>query len=308
MQISIIPVAHDLGAEELGAYDGPSAISATGLVDKLQSTGLDVAPAEEIAATKRADLEITDTSLPYVDEIVRICGLLAQSVYAAISSGSKPVVIGGDHSINLGTFTGASIATSGPVGMIYIDAHGDMNTPEASASHNIHGMHLASLMGRGPSDMVDLGAPGAKLDPSNLLHIAASDLDEFESKLIDELGIESHDIDSILMSGMAPVIAAIDDLSNRVDSIWISLDLDAINVEHAPGVGIRNHGGLTYREIELICRCIGQQPNIIGMDVVEYNPNHDIDNKTAELAIELIAKMLGKNYSWYSNYMARQGS
>lgn len=305
-KIQIIGVPLDLGAEELGVDKGPQVIRERNIVDKLKDVGLDTVDVGDITAQKRAQLEMGHPNLPYVEEIVRVNEELAQKVDSIVQSGDKAVIIGGDHSVNLGAFSGAAAASEESIGLIYIDAHGDMNTPETSLSHNIHGMHLASLMGFGPDIMTQLYRPGTKLQKQNLLHIAGVDFDKEEIDFIKRENIPGFTMLDLLRKGMGPLFDMIDDLQKRVDRIWVSVDLDAIDSVYAPGVGIPNQGGLTYREVSALMSYIGSNCSVVGLDLVEYNPNHDIDCKTAELGIEIIAKLLGTDYSWYTTYMARQ--
>ena len=304
--VNLIGVPLDLGAEALGVDRGPKAIRDRQIVQKLIDAGLTVADKGDMNAHKREGLDIGDPNMPYVKEIARVCEELASTVDTAIQNGEKPVVLGGDHSVNLGAFSGAAASVDSPLGLIYIDAHGDMNTPETSLSHNIHGMHLASLMGFGPDVMTQLYRPEVKLPKENLLHIAGSDLDQAEIDLIERENINGYTILDLLKNGMGPLFSMIDDLCNRVDSVWVSVDLDAIDTVYAPGVGIPNQGGLTYREVAALMTYIGSRCNVVGLYLVEYNPNFDIDHKTDELSIEIIAKLLGTDHSWYTNYMARQ--
>lgn len=304
--IKIIGVPLDLGAEELGVDKGPQVIRERAIVNKLQSVGLSVSDEGDVLSRKRATLDIGHPNLPYVEEIARVNEELAQKVDTIVQAGDTAVIIGGDHSVNLGAFSGAAAASNQTIGLIYIDAHGDMNTPETSLSHNIHGMHLASLMGFGPDIMTQLYRPGTKLKKENLLHIAGVDFDKEEIAFIERENIPGFTMLDLLRKGMGPLLDMIDDLSRRVDRIWVSVDLDAIDSVYAPGVGIPNQGGLTYREVSALMSYIGSICNVIGIDLVEYNPNFDVDCKTAELSIEIIAKLLGTDYSWYTTYMARQ--
>jgi len=305
-KIKIIGVSLDLGAEELGVDKGPEVIRERGIIDKLTSAGLNVVDGGDIETHKRGNLEVGDPNLPYVEEIASVCTELAQKTDGLLRAGEKIVVLGGDHSVNLGAFSGAAAASDETIGLIYIDAHGDMNTPESSISHNIHGMHLASLMGFGPDIMTQLYKSGIKLPKENLLHVAGVDLDQAEIDLIERENIAGFSIMDLLKTGMGPLFEMIDDLNSRVDRVWVSVDLDAIDTVYAPGVGIPNQGGLTYREVSALISYIGANSNVVGLDLVEYNPNFDVDYKTAELAIEIIAKLLGADYSWYTNYMTRQ--
>lgn len=305
MKTIILGIPLDLGAESLGVTIGPKAFRERQIVEKLRHAGLTAEDAGDIECQPREQLDPGNPLFPYADEIRRVNEEAAAKTEEVLRGGNKLLALGGDHSINLGVFSGAAKALDGKLGLIYIDAHGDMNTPETSISHNIHGMHVASLMGFGPDELVNTYGPGAKLDKNNLLHIGASDLDKGEEELIARENLKCFTMLDVLATGLAPLLRMIDELAGRVENIWVSLDLDVIDSVYAPGVGIPNRGGLTYREIAAITEYIGRKCNVVGLDVVELNPNFDIDNKTAELGIELAAKLLGTNYSWYTNYMDR---
>lgn len=300
---TIIGVPLDLGAKNLGVDIGPDAFRHQNITAKLTNVGFELEDAGDLAVRDRKDLEIGNPKLKYLDEIVRVNTELAKQVDAAIQAGRKAVVLGGDHSINLGTIAGASAAVDGNIGQIYFDAHGDMNTDQTTLSGNIHGMNLAADLGFGASELVDLYKPGAKLPKANLLHVAGSDWDQPELDLITRENLPAFTLFDILTKGLGELIKLIDALASRTPNLWISLDLDSIDQIYAPGAGMPNAKGLSYREISTLAEYIGQHANVIGIDVVEYNPLQDDHNKTAELGIELIAKFLGHNYSWYSNYM-----
>ena len=305
LKATLIGVPLDLGAESLGVEVGPDALRQKKIVDKLQKAGIATEDFGNITSTQRHHLNPGNPLVPYLDEIVRVNQKVAEETHSVIKQGNKPIIIGGDHSINLGAVSGASAAVDGQLGLIYIDAHGDMNTPETSISHNIHGMHVASLMGFGPDAMTKLYTDQTKIAPENLLHIAGSDWDSGELELVKQENLTCFMMFDLLTYGLAPLWKLIDDLSNRVRHIWVSVDLDAIDCVYAPGVGIPNQGGLSYREIAAITSYIGSHCTVMGVDLVEYNPIHDVEGKTAELGIELVAKLLGSNYSWYTKYMDR---
>jgi arginase len=306
-QATLIGVPLDLGAENLGVDIGPDAFRHQQITDKLTGVGFELNDEGNIAVTDRRNLQPGNPRLPYLDEIVRVNEALADKVESSVRSGQKAIVLGGDHSINLGAVSGASVALHGQLGLIYFDAHGDMNTDETSLTANIHGMHLASLMGFGAPALKNVHGEGTKLAKENLLHIGGSDWDQAELDLIARENLTSFSLFDVLTKGLGELIKLIDDLAARVPNIWISLDLDSIDQIYAPGAGMPNAKGLSYREISTLAEYVGQLHNgvnIVGIDVVEYNPLQDEKNKTAELGIELIAKFLGHNYSWYSNYMA----
>lgn len=302
--LTIIGVPNNLGANNLGVDMGPNAYRYHDIVPKLTSAGFDVEDAGNVFCEDRWKVDRGDNPrLPYVDEIVRISEDTAKLVRDAIAAGRKPVALGGDHTICLGAMAGASVAHKGNIGLIYFDAHGDMNTEETSATHNLHGMQLASLMGFGSEKMVNVAGQGRKVLPTNVLHIGGCDLDQAEIDLMARENIPNFSIDDVLTKTLAPLFPMIDELQKRVDTIWISLDLDSIDAEYAPGAGMPNPKGLVYREILAIAKYIGKNCTIAGVDVVEYNPLIDINKKTAELATELIAAFLGKEYTWYTHYL-----
>lgn len=302
---TLIGVPLDLGAENLGVDIGPEAFRHQQIISKLEHAGFDINDAGNVSVRERKELNVGDPRLRYLDEIVRVNTEVARLTQQAIAGHKKVIGLGGDHSINLGFVSGASVALQGQIGMIYLDAHGDMNTAETTLSGNIHGEHLAALMGFGAPELVNVYGKQTKLPKENLLHIGGSDFDQAELDLIKRENLQTFTLFDLLSNSLAPLLKMIDDLASRVPNIWISMDLDAIDRVYAPGAGMPNAKGLTYREITTIAEYIGQHCNVVGIDVVEYNPLQDEQNKTAELGIELIAKFLGKNYSWYTNYMDR---
>jgi arginase len=302
---TLIGVPLDLGAENLGVDIGPNAFRYQNLIEKLASADLEVIDAGDIEVKDRKELDPGNPRLKYMNEIIRVNDEVARKTEEAIKGGNKAIVLGGDHSLTLGTVGGASATVDGNIGVIYFDAHGDMNTDQTTLSGNIHGMHLASLMGFGAPELINAYHEGVKLPKENLLHVGASDLDDGEIDLIHNENLQAFTLFDLLSSSLAPLLKMIDDLAARVPNIWISLDLDSIDRIYAPGAGMPNAKGLTYREIATIAEYIGKKCNVVGVDVVEYNPLQDEQNKTAELGIELIAKFLGKEYSWYTGYMSR---
>jgi arginase len=304
LKLSVIGVPLDLGASNLGVNLGPAAFRHQGIVSKLTSAGFTLADTGDVAVHERSQLDPGNPKLKYLDEIIRVNSELAGRVETAVKQGSKVVVLGGDHSVNLGTLAGASAAVNGQIGQIYFDAHGDMNTDQTTLSGNIHGMDLAADMGFGPDTLTKLHTPERKLDPRNLLHIGGSDWDQAELDLIAREKLQVFTLFDVLTKGLGALIQLVDDLAERAPNIWISLDLDSIDQIYAPGAGMPNPKGLSYREIATIAEYIGAHCNVIGIDIVEYNPLQDDRGRTAELAIELTAKFLGHDYSWYTNYMA----
>jgi len=306
--LSLIGVPNNLGANNLGVDMGPNAYRYHDMVPKLSSAGFSVTDMGNVFCEDRWKVSRGDNPLlPYGEEIVRISEDTAKLVQQAVKNASTPVVLGGDHTVCLGAVSGASVARQGKIGLIYFDAHGDMNTDETSETHNVHGMQLASLMGFGSKTLVDVVSPGRKVAPANVLHIGGCDLDQAEIDLIAREKIPHFTIEDVLTKTFASLFPMIDALQQQVDAIWISLDLDSIDQQYAPAAGMPNPKGLVYREILALAQYIGKHCTVAGIDIVEYNPLNDIDKKTAELATELIAAFLGKEYTWYTHYLARNG-
>ena len=303
MQADLLGVPLDLGAENLGVDIGPNAFRYQHIIQKLKNASIDVTDAGNIVCRDRHSLERGDMKLKYLSEILRVSEASAAKAAQTIKDGHKLIGLGGDHSVTLGLFSGASVAVEGEIGMIYFDAHGDMNTHETTLTGNIHGMHLASLMGFGDERLVKVFGDNVKLKTENLIHVAGCDFDQAELDLVARENLKTFGIADMLANGMGPLLEMIDGLAKRVPNIYISIDLDSIDSLYAPGAGMPNRGGLSYREIVAMANYIGKRCHVIGVDVVEYNPLQDEQRKTAELGIELIARFLGENYSWYSNYL-----
>jgi arginase len=304
--VTLLGVPLDLGAENLGVGMGADTLRYQGIVTKLRDAGLDITDKGNVPVKSRAHVPAgKNLKLRRVDEIVRVSEETAHITEAAIKAGRRLVVLGGDHSICLGAVAGASVGLRGNLGLIYFDAHGDMNTDKTTPTGNIHGMQLASLMGFGAPELAHVHGKQVKIAKENLLHIGGCDFDQAELELVKRENIKTFSMLDLLTHNLAPLFPMIDELASRVDSIWISLDLDSIDAVYAPGAGMPNKKGLTYREIVAIAGYIGQKYNVVGVDVVEYNPLQDEQGKTAELAIELIATFFGKEYSWYTHYLAR---
>lgn len=301
--VMLLGVPLDLGAENLGVDMGAHAFRSQHIVRKLQHVGLDIEDTGNIACGDRQKLKPGNPRMHYADEIVRVNNEVAAATEAAVKKGQRMIVLGGDHSVNLGAFSGASVALDGKLGLIYFDAHGDMNTEETTLSGNVHGMHLASLMGFGADSLKNVHGSITKLAKENLLHIGGSDFDQAELDLIERENLRAFTLFDLLTQNLAPLLKMIDELTERVSHVWISLDLDVIDRMYAPGAGMPNPKGLSYREIATLAEYVGRKCPVVGIDVVEYNPLQDINGQTAELGIELIAKFLGKDYSWYANYM-----
>lgn len=293
MQIDIIGVPIDLGADRRGVDMGPSAIRYAQLHQKIQELGYTLEDKGNIDVPIQETCEITDPKLKYIDCIVPMGRRVAGAVATSLQSGHFPLVLGGDHSLSVGSIRGA--AKQRKLGVIWVDAHADFNTSETTPSGNIHGMPLAALCGRGDPRLVRLWEETPPVvDPQRVAVIGARDLDPGEKRLLREAGVMVQSMEQIDRFGMVTVLEkAIERVSRDVDGIYLSFDMDALDPRHAPGVGTPVPGGLTYREAHLTCEVIAETGRLIGMDIVEVNPILDVQNETAMLAVEFVRSALG---------------
>jgi len=293
MQIDIIGVPVDLGADRRGVDMGPSAIRYAHLHQRLEELGYTLEDKGNIEVPIQETCEITDSKLKYIDCIIPMGRRVAGAVATSIQSGRFPLVLGGDHSLSVGSIRGA--AKHKTLGVIWVDAHADFNTAETTPSGNIHGMPLAALCGLGDPRLVCLWEEtSAVLDPNRVAIIGARDLDPGEKRSLRESGVLVQSMEQIDRLGMVAALEkAIERVSRDVDGIYLSFDMDALDPRHAPGVGTPVPGGLTYREAHLACEVIAETGKLIGMDIVEVNPILDVQNQTALLAVEFIRSALG---------------
>jgi len=294
MQIDIIGVPIDLGADRRGVDMGPSAIRYAHLHQELQKAGFGFEDCGNVEVPIFEMCAITEPKLKYIDCIVPMARRTAGAVATSMQQGHFPLVIGGDHSIALGSIRGA--AKHKKMGVIWIDAHADFNTTETTPSGNIHGMPLAALCGLGDPRLVRLWDENIPvLDPQRVAVIGARDLDQGEKKNLHEAGVLVMGMEQIDRVGMFQTMEkALARITPDVDGIYLSFDVDSLDPRHAPGVGTPVAGGLTYREAHLACEMIAETGKLLGMDLVEVNPILDIHNQTAELAVELAISALGR--------------
>lgn len=307
MKVNILGVPLDLGAQRIGVDKSPDALRQRGFVEKLTNVGLNVQDLGDISCDFPKDLDFKNPVLKYADEILLVANKSAQRIENVIKKGEKVIALGGDHSIALGNVAGASKALNSNLGLIYIDAHGDMNTDRTTTTGNIHGMPLAALMGFGNTLLTSFYRFSPKIKKDQMLHIGGKDFDKGELELIKKENLNCFTVFDMLSYGLSPLLGRIKKIQSQTSNIWVSFDLDVLDKIYAPGVGIANNGGLTYREVAAITQYIGKICNVVGIDIVEYNPTKDVSNTTAELAIEIAAKLLGSDYSDYTKYLDDQG-
>lgn len=294
MQVDIIGVPIDLGADRRGVDMGPSAIRYAHLQQKLEQLGYIVRDTGNVEVAIAEMCQITDPKVKYVDCIVSMSRRVAGAVATSVAAGNFPLVIGGDHSLSIGSIRGA--AKKKKIGVIWIDAHADFNTVETTPSGNIHGMSLATLAGRGDARLVQLWQEAVPVvEPSNIAIIGARDLDGGEKRNLAQAGTLVMGMEQVDRYGLVSAIEkAIAQVSRDTDGIYLSLDMDALDPQHAPGVGTPVPAGLTQREVHLACELIAETNRLAGMDLVEVNPILDGQNKTAVLAVDFALTALGR--------------
>ena len=297
-KIRIIGVPMDLGASRRGVDMGPSALRVAGLQARLKQLGHQVEDIGNINVKQAEEMHYGDKKAKYLNEIGETCKGLAEIVQRTLEEGLLPLVLGGDHSIAAGSMAGVA-ANFRPkektVGYIWLDAHGDMNTPETSPSGNVHGMPLAAVMGYGAPELTELLGFKPKAEPRNVAMVGIRELDSKEKRLVKESGVHVLTMRDIDERGMREVMTeALRFASDDTAGIAVSLDMDFVDPEDAPGVGTPVRGGVTYREAHLALEMIADSRAMVCFELVEINPVIDLHNKTATLGVELVLSGLGK--------------
>ena len=296
--IEIIGAPVDLGQARRGVDMGPSAIRVADLEPSLEALGRVVTDCGDIDVRIPETLEIGSLTLRYKSAILSACDTLRAEVERSLSAGRMPLILGGDHSISIGSIAGVSNhfhRQGAGVGVIWLDAHGDSNTPETTPSGNIHGMSLAISMGFGDPELRDLGGRSPKVDPGRVVLIGVRDLDSGERETLRSSGATVYTIREVDERGMRDIVnEAIRIAGDGTAGIHVSFDLDVIDPEDAPGVGTAIAGGITYREAHLAMEILAESGRVVSVDLVEVNPVLDTRNQTARLAVELTQSLLGK--------------
>ena len=297
--IRIIGVPLDLGASRRGTDVGPSALRIAGLGQQLRRMGYTVAREEDIPAPAMETGTPEDVKARFKPQILDVCTRLAERVLAILDQGDFPLVLGGDHSIAMGTFAGTSAhyrARGESVGLLWFDAHGDMNIPGVSPSGNIHGMPLAHLLGKGDDDLRSILGFSPKVSPENVALIGIRDIDANEREIIRESGIHAFTMREIDEHGMAAVARrAMEIVNNGTAGFHVSFDVDGCDPTVIPGSGTLVPGGVSFREAHLLMEYCADNGNMVSMEVVELNPFLDEGNISAERTLELMLSALGKS-------------
>jgi arginase len=297
-QIAIVGAPLDLGAGRRGVDMGPSALRLAGLNAKLESLGYQV---EDLGNVSVAQPESTPTgpqNTKYLAQISKSCAKLAGIVKDVVETGKVPLVLGGDHSVAAGTVSGVAEVfrqRGEKIGLMWIDAHADMNTPESSPSGNVHGMPLACCLGYGPRELTHLFDFAPKVQGRNVVLIGLRDVDLRERPIVRESGVTAFTMRDIDECGLRNIMErAIRTVTDGTAGFHLSLDMDAVDPDEAPGVGTPVRGGMTYREAHLAMETICDSGRLLSMEIVEVNPVLDDANRTALLGVELVMSAMGK--------------
>ncbi|WP_233254422.1 arginase [Salipaludibacillus keqinensis] len=285
----------DLGQTRRGVDMGPSVIRYAGVVERLKNIGYEVEDRGDIEIGRPSELDVkNEDNLKDLDVVVKANQDLADGLTDVMNEGNFPLVLGGDHSIAIGTLAGVADKYEN-LGVIWYDAHGDLNTGETSPSGNIHGMPLSVSLGIGHPSLTEIGGYAPKIKPENIVIVGARSLDEGERKLIKEKGIKVYTMHEIDRMGMSQVMEeAIEHVSKNTDGVHLSLDLDALDPHDAPGVGTPVIGGPSYRETHLAMEMLAEKGIITSAEFVEVNPILDTKNQTAIAAVGLVGSLFGE--------------
>ena len=292
MKAAIIGAPLDLGAGRRGVDMGPSAIRYAGLEERLTELGVECVDHGNVGTAVAEATAEHDPRARFLPQIRATCERIAALVGEALDDGRVPIVLGGDHSIALGTLGGLA-ARRGPGAVLWFDAHGDLNTPETTPSGNVHGMPLAAALGRGGSGFASASWTLPAVEPERVAVIGARELDPGERALIRELGLPVHTMSELDKRGIEAVVDEALARARGAPFTHISLDLDGLDPDVAPGVGTAVRGGLTYREAHLAMEMVAESGLLCSMEIVEVNPILDRENATAQLAVELAASAFG---------------
>jgi len=296
--VHIIGVPLDLGGSRRGVDMGPSALRIAGLGERLAALGFSVVDKGDLPTPIPEMRQRSDERKKFIGDIAQVCDLLYESATASLAEGAMPLVLGGDHSLAAGSVSasaGWARTKHQPLGLLWIDAHGDMNTPATSTSGNVHGMPLAALLGPEPAELAMIGGRPPKIDPAQAVLVGVRNLDEREKIAVRESRVHVFTMKDIDRQGIASVVEQAVGLAGQgTAGIHVSFDMDVCDPSIAPGVGTPVKGGLDYREAHLLMEIIADSGLLTALDIVEINPTLDVRNMTAQLGAELVLSALGK--------------
>ncbi len=296
--VDIVGVPLDLGADRRGVDMGPSAFRIAEVAGRIGKLGYEVHDCGNISVPLPEVLGVNDSRARYAREIGEVCESLYVRVRDSLISGHIPLSLGGDHSLAAGSIAGTAAAMKEqkrPFGLLWVDAHADMNNPDSTLTGNVHGMPLACVLGKGPPELVGVGGFSPKVDPRRCAVVGLRNLDEREKGLVRQSGVRAYTMKDIDLRGMAAVMEeALTILCDDDAALHVSFDMDGVDPSVSPGVGTPVRGGLSYREAHLLMEMVSDTQRLAALDVVEVNPILDTRNSTASLGVELILSALGK--------------
>jgi arginase len=296
--IHIIGVPLDLGGNRRGTDMGPSAFRIAGLAEQLSRLGRPVVDKGDILSPIPEAKGPGDVHKRYVKDIVRVCQKLFQTTLASLEEGALPIVLGGDHSLGAGSVAAAAAfhrKRGATLGVIWVDAHGDMNRPDTSDSGNVHGMPLAALLGAEPAELARIGGETPAIDAKHTVLVGIRNLDEIEKQLVRDSHVHVFTMKEIDRLGISQVMErALSIASDGTGGVHVSFDMDVCDPSIAPGVGTPVKGGLDYREAHVVMEMVAESGRLTSLDLVEVNPTLDLRNQTAELGTELAMSAMGK--------------
>ena len=296
--VHIIGVPLDLGGGRRGVDMGPSAFRIAGLGEQLAALGYSVVDKGDLPTPIPETQELRDEHKKYIRDIAKVCLKLYQTALGSFDEGAMPVVLGGDHSLGAGSVAASAdwvrAATAAPLGVIWVDAHGDMNTPATSLSGNVHGMPLAALLGPEPAELSKIGTFAPKVLPQHTVLVGIRNLDEREKVAVRDSGVHVFTMKDIDRQGIASIVEeAVRLAGSGTAGIHVSFDMDVCDPLIAPGVGTPVKGGLDYREAHMVMEIVADSGLLTSLDLVEVNPTLDVRNATAQLGTELALSALG---------------
>jgi arginase len=304
--VSILSIPFDWGVDQgTDASRGPRAILDAGLEKAFEEMGFKTKIFPELAVSQKHRKKFHKKPGDLHKDLCVVLGNIRDLVHGEVARDRAVIALGGDHTISIGTIAGASAATGGNLGVIWIDVHPDAHTHETSFSKNPHGMPTMAVMGEGDARLTDV--VGTKIKKTNFLYLGPRDADPGEIR-----NMRTHKVDYVTMHdiaehGMKAAFDGVGRLNKKVDAVWVSLDLDTIEKTVAPATSMATHGGFSHREIVALMTMIGKTCNIVGIDIVEMTPARDVEERTALLALELAAAAFGAKYNWYTKYMNEYG-
>jgi arginase len=296
--VHIIGVPLDLGGGRRGVDMGPSAFRSAGLGERIAALGWTVSDKGDLPAPIPETRELRDEHKKYIRDIAKVCQRLYQTTLASLEEGALPIVLGGDHSVAAGSVAASADWAKNrkqlPIGLIWVDAHGDMNTPATSLSGNVHGMPLAALLGPEPAELARIGVVSPKVLPAKTVLLGVRNLDEREKISVRDSHVHVFTMKDIDRQGIASIVEqAVNLAGNGTAGIHVSFDMDVCDPQIAPGVGTPVKGGLDYREAHMVMEIVADSGLLAALDLVEVNPTLDVRNATAQLGTELALSALG---------------